>query len=149
MAASLETLKEPLQSRFKKLIELIKTDKTLNSLGIVGLIATETRRDKVKQACEYLRGRMKRWQDVNLIFNLLVGYTMAQGPCENEATWTLESKHIIDCAVDAFPSADGKTIIRNPKQEIWDRIGYLARSLGIKWGGDWPVDKREPWHFEQ
>lgn len=45
--------------------------------------------------------------------------------------------------IDEDPSDDDTDDL-----ELWQRIGVIGKSLGLKWAGDWPKGKREFPHFE-
>jgi peptidoglycan L-alanyl-D-glutamate endopeptidase CwlK len=36
----------------------------------------------------------------------------------------------------------------NPTGALWPKIGAIGKSVGLEWGGDWPVKKRDLPHFQ-
>jgi len=90
--------------------------------GIKNIFITETYRSQERQKYLYAQGRTRPGQIV---------------------TWTLDSNHKSRLAWD---------IAVGPPQSLYDvntlnRVGALARKLGITWGGDWVGNIDRP-HFE-
>jgi len=90
--------------------------------GIKNIFITETYRSQERQNYLYAQGRTRPGQIV---------------------TWTLSSNHKSRLAWD---------IAVGPPQSLYDvttlnRIGAIARKLGITWGGDWVGSIDRP-HFE-
>ncbi|WP_255505141.1 M15 family metallopeptidase [Lysinibacillus sphaericus] len=90
--------------------------------GIKNIFITETYRSQERQNYLYAQGRTRPGQIV---------------------TWTLNSNHKSRLAWD---------IAVGPPQSLYDvttlnRIGAIARKLGITWGGDWVGSIDRP-HFE-
>ncbi|MFC9540801.1 M15 family metallopeptidase [Lysinibacillus sp. NPDC056959] len=90
--------------------------------GIKNIFITETYRSQERQKYLYAQGRTRPGQIV---------------------TWTLKSNHSGRLAWD---------IAVGPPQTLYDvttlnRIGAIARKLGITWGGDWIGNIDRP-HFE-
>lgn len=90
--------------------------------GITNIFITETYRSQERQNYLYAQGRTRPGQIV---------------------TWTLNSKHKSRLAWD---------IAVGPPQLLYDvttlnRVGAIARKLGITWGGDWVGSIDRP-HFE-
>lgn len=90
--------------------------------GIKNIFITETYRSQERQKYLYAQGRTRPGQIV---------------------TWTLNSNHKSRLAWD---------IAVAPPQSLYDattlnRIGVIARKLGITWGGDWVGSIDRP-HFE-
>lgn len=48
---------------------------------------------------------------------------------------------------DASPYDLGAPGLRDD-EAIWQEIGAIGKSCGLKWGGDWPEPKRDRPHFE-
>lgn len=48
-------------------------------------------------------------------------------------------------AFDAVPLENGKTVWGN--QILWNRLGAIARTVGLEWGGDWKTFRDSP-HFQ-
>lgn len=90
--------------------------------GITNIFITETYRSQERQNYLYAQGRTRPGQIV---------------------TWTLNSNHKSRLAWD---------IAVGPPQSLYDvttlnRVGAIARKLGITWGGDWVGSIDRP-HFE-
>ncbi len=90
--------------------------------GIKNIFITETYRSQARQNYLYAQGRTRPGQIV---------------------TWTLTSNHTSRLAWD---------IAVGPPQSLYDvttlnRVGGIARKLGITWGGDWVGSIDRP-HFE-
>ncbi|QDP99413.1 M15 family metallopeptidase [Lysinibacillus fusiformis] len=90
--------------------------------GIYNIFITETYRSQERQKYLYAQGRTRPGQIV---------------------TWTLNSNHKSRLAWD---------IAVGPPQSLYDvttlnRVGAIARKLGITWGGDWVGSIDRP-HFE-
>lgn len=114
----------------RDLAELLLTAQTASRLlfqecfkaGIKNIFITETYRSQERQNYLYAQGRTRPGQIV---------------------TWTLNSNHKSRLAWD---------IAVGPPQSLYDvttlnRIGAIARKLGITWGGDWVGSIDRP-HFE-
>lgn len=90
--------------------------------GIKNIFVTETYRSPARQKYLYEQGRTRPGQIV---------------------TWTLNSKHASRLAFDLAVS---------PPNALYDvailnKVGAIARKLGITWGGDWLKNIDRP-HFE-
>lgn len=90
--------------------------------GIVDIFITETYRSPARQRYLYAQGRTRPGQKV---------------------TWTLNSNHSGRLAWD---------IACSPPKSLYDvttlnKVGAIARKLGITWGGDWKKNIDRP-HFE-
>lgn len=57
-----------------------------------------------------------------------------------------QSKHNIRCAFDCVPLVAGKAIW-DKTNPIWQDIGKIGESVGLKWAGNWKRFKEYP-HFE-
>lgn len=78
----------------------------------------------------------------------------AQGRTEPgpKVTWTLSSKHneVDDVgrpaskAFDCVPIVKGNAVWND--YDLWEKIGFLGKSFGLRWGGDWKY--RDCPHFE-
>ncbi len=114
----------------RDLAELLPTAQTACRLlfqecfkaGIKNIFITETYRSQERQKYLYAQGRTRPGQIV---------------------TWTLNSNHKSRLAWD---------IAVGPPQSLYDvttlnRVGAIARKLGITWGGDWVGSIDRP-HFE-
>ena len=90
--------------------------------GVINIFITETYRSQARQNYLYAQGRTRPGQIV---------------------TWTLSSNHKSRLAWDLAVS---------PPQSLYDvmtlnKVGGIARKLGITWGGDWAGSIDRP-HFE-
>lgn len=68
-------------------------------------------------------------------------------------SWTLHSKHIDGLAIDLVPYAlytiepGGDKLEWDANHPAWQTIGRIAKSLGLRWGGDWTT-ARDMGHCE-
>jgi hypothetical protein len=59
-----------------------------------------------------------------------------------------KSKHNFGLAFDVAPVNDkGQPYYPNDEQ-LWQRIGQIGESLGLRWGGNWPAAYKDRPHFE-
>lgn len=79
-------------------------------------------------------------------------------PAEHQAnlaagvSWVTHSKHLDGDAIDICPyevyKLDGPDKLQwSSTHAIWQRIGTIGESLGLRWGGRWTV--RDMSHFER
>lgn len=66
-------------------------------------------------------------------------------------SWTTRSKHLVGLAIDVCPydiySLAGPDKLRwDANDPVWQRIGSIAESLGLIWGGRWK--QRDMGHVE-
>ena len=69
-------------------------------------------------------------------------------------SWTMKSKHLTGKAIDLCPIRsyfvlDGKPTTKLQWDDVnpeWTKLGELAESLGLKWGGRWK--QRDLGHVE-
>lgn len=57
-------------------------------------------------------------------------------------SWTIHSKHLADKdgksnAIDVAPTMLLREKNWAPQSPLWQVIGFEAKKLGLKWGGDW------------
>lgn len=58
--------------------------------------------------------------------------------------WNRESPHVYGVAIDLVPVNGGRIDWNDIK--TMEKIGEIAKKLGMEWGGDWK--NRDPKHFE-
>ena len=69
----------------------------------------------------------------------------------NGTSWTIRSKHLDGLAIDIVPydeyRLNGPDKLQwNNDVPVWQVIGKIGKSLGLRWGGDW--QKKDMGHFE-
>lgn len=68
-------------------------------------------------------------------------------------SWTTRSKHLTGDAMDVVPysvwtaSPGGDKVDWNSEAPVYQKLGAIAKSLGLIWGGDW-VKARDMGHVE-
>lgn len=70
---------------------------------------------------------------------------------EAGVSWTKHSKHLDGLAIDICPfdtySLHGPDKLKwDATDPVWERIGVIGESLGLRWGGRW--NQRDMGHFE-
>lgn len=61
-------------------------------------------------------------------------------------SWIDYSRHIDGDAIDLAPTELLKLKNWAPYSPLWQRLGQIGKSLGLRWGGNWK--KRDMCHFE-
>ena len=66
-------------------------------------------------------------------------------------SWTKNSKHLTGDAIDVVPYSQyqlhGDDKLQwDARDPVWQRIGSIGESLGLRWGGRWTV--KDMGHFE-
>lgn len=67
-------------------------------------------------------------------------------------SWVTHSKHQDGLAIDIVPyeiytaNPGGDKLLWNNSHPLWQEIGTIGKSLGLRWGGEWRV--RDLGHFE-
>jgi len=69
----------------------------------------------------------------------------------NGVSWTKNSKHLTGDAIDICPYEiyslqSGKNKLYWEYGEVWEKIGAIGESIGLRWGGRWT--KKDYGHFE-
>ena len=65
---------------------------------------------------------------------------------KNGVSWVQHSKHQDGLAIDVCPYELLHEKGWKPESPLWQQIGEIGKSLGLKWGGDWKV--KDLGHFE-
>lgn len=113
----IDSLEPSLQPKARRLVELA-------AAAGVELVVTEGRRTLERQRELYAQGRT------------------TPGPI---VTWTMNSKHLTGEAFDVAVRVDGK-LTWPDDDALWERIGQIGESVGLRWGGRW--EQRDRPHFE-
>lgn len=142
MSKDLDDLEFATRTKAKKAFELM--DKMLKDLGFDGVGIVETKRSLPVQMAYYARGRMAV-ADVKAMYAAAGLYNITTEEAEKKNTWTLKSNHLSGHAVDFCPIKNGK-YDWNVDVSIWEELGKIGESCGLKWGGRW-TQKDYP-HFE-
>ena len=67
-------------------------------------------------------------------------------------SWTKHSKHLDGLAIDIVPyevytlKPGGEKLAWDAEWPLWERIGVIGESLGLRWGGRWK--QKDLGHFE-
>lgn len=115
---------ETLDSRIKHLAEQFVEDAFKAGIDV---IVTSARRTIAEQNALYSHGRSKPGQIV----------TNAKGG---------SSPHNFGLAFDVVPVKNGVPQW-NASNDVWERLGAIGKSLGLKWGGEFKTIVDRP-HFE-
>jgi len=113
----------------------------------------ETKRTDITQLLYFLQGNIdpvKHNKDIVNEYNRLrkkygLWEVSVTDALNKQITWTLESNHAGGNAFDAVPIKDGK-VWWNAPIEVWNQIGEIGESVGLKWGGRW--EHKDFPHFE-
>lgn len=133
------------QPRFQEAWEKMNHNLKLKEMGVESVAINETLRDLPTQMAYFVRGRM----DVKYVkqFYAAAGlYDIGEVEARTVCTNTLRSNHMSGRAVDFVPVKDGKLWWNAPK-EVWEIMGEVGESCGLKWGGRWKDFPDSP-HFE-
>ena len=141
----LESLTPAARDRARDALTAMKSDDTLRELGAADVIANETLRELTVQMAYYSRGRMSPSGDVQAMYKAAGLGPIGVAEAKQAITWTLDSKHLRGEAVDFVPVRAGVAWWGAPVA-VWDRMGAIGESAGLKWGGRWK--QRDCPHFE-
>ena len=121
--------------------------------GLVVAI-TETVRLPTTHLLYYLQGRLDANNNKNIVeeYNAMrkqfgIWECTKDEALHKQITWTLDSNHADGYAFDCVPLKDGKTWWAAP-DDIWNKMGEIAKDCGLAWGGYWPAPKTDKPHFE-
>lgn len=145
MSKELGLLELGMRAKVYKTIAEMQDSKKLKELGVEEITVVETKRTLAVQMAYYSRGRMNA-KDVKEMYRVAGLYALSTEEANTKNTWTLESKHIEGKAVDIAPMKNG-VIWWNAPEEVWQTMGEIGESCGLKWGGRWKDCKDTP-HFE-
>ena len=137
-------LKDGIREKAIAALAEMRADTGLRELGADGVMVSETLRELAVQMAYYSRARMTV-QEVQAMYKAAGLYAIAPDEAKRAATWTLDSKHLRGMAVDLVPTREGKPWWAAPA-EVWGRMGAIAESHGLVWGGRWK--NRDCPHFE-
>ena len=138
-------LDKSVQVTFQKAWDAMNDSEKLKALGVESVAINETLRDLPTQMAYFVRGRM----DVKYVqqFYAAAGlYDIGEVEARTVCTQTLRSNHMSGRAVDFVPVKAGKLWWNAPK-EVWEIMGEIGESFGLKWGGRWKDFPDSP-HFE-
>lgn len=144
MGKSIKELDLSMQKRAQLAYEQMNNDEQLKSLNCESVAILETKRELTTQMAYYSRSRMSV-ADVKRMYAAAGLYDPTEEECKTANTWTLDSKHIQGKAIDFAPVQNGRIWWSAP-EAVWERIGEIGESNGLKWGGRWK-NKDCP-HFE-
>ena len=157
--SSLELLRPSFQPIVVRAIAAMEADPELRAAGAIKIIPTETLRDLAVQIANYSRWlweRLGKREDqkaelikyVKEMFKAAGLWEPTDSQCLTFSTQTLDSKHRQGLAVDLAPSRDGKNPWWTAPLKVWQRMGAIGKSFGMKWGGDFPWKNPDNPHFE-
>lgn len=133
------------QPRFNKAWKQMNESEQLKEMGVERIAINETRRDLSVQMAYFACGRM----DVKYVKQLYAAaglYDIGEAEAKTIKTNTLRSNHIDGHAADFVPVKNGRLWWNAPK-EVWEVMGEIGESCGLKWGGRWKDFPDSP-HFE-
>lgn len=133
------------QPRFQEAWEKMNHNLKLKEMGVESVAINETLRDLTTQMAYFVRGRL----DVKYVkqFYAAAGlYEIGDVEARTVCTKTLRSNHMSGRAADFVPVKDSKLWWDAPK-EVWETMGEVGESCGLKWGGRWKDFSDSP-HFE-
>jgi peptidoglycan L-alanyl-D-glutamate endopeptidase CwlK len=142
---SIKDLDRSVQARFQEALEKMNRNLKLKKLGVESVAINETLRDLPTQMAYFVRGRM----DVKYVkqFYAVAGlYDIGDVEARTVCTNTLRSNHMSGRAADFVPVHEGKLWWNAPKS-VWETMGEIGESCGLKWGGRWKDFPDSP-HFE-
>lgn len=145
MSKDLADLDPQIRSKATEAYQLMNESARLKALGVSAVAISETKRDLAVQMAYYSRSRMRDINDVKKMYKAAGLYIPTDQECITANTWTLTSKHLQGLAVDFVPMRNGLLWWTAPVT-IWEEMGRIGKSCGLKWGGDWK-NKDCP-HFE-
>ena len=133
------------QSRFREAWEKMEHNLKLRDMGVERIAINETLRDLPTQMAYFVRGRMNV-EYVKKFYAAAGLYEIGEVEARTICTNTLHSNHMSGRAADFVPVKDGKLWWNAPK-EVWETMGEVGESCGLKWGGRWKDLPDSP-HFE-
>ena len=145
MSRELTDLDSRIKDKAIKAYQEMNKSLRLQELGVDAVAISETRRSLAVQMAYYSRSRMRDIEDVRKMYKAAGLYCPTDKECITPNTWTLASKHIEGLAIDFVPVRNG-TYWWTAPVTVWEEIGKIGKSCGLKWGGDWK-NKDCP-HFE-
>lgn len=149
MSKKLEDLAPAFRPFAERMIDHMRNDQHLHDLGAADVLVVETRRDLATQMAYFARGRMKKVDDVQAMYEAAGLYRPTDKECEKPNTWTLKSKHIDGRAVDLAPSRDGRAFWWDAPDAVWQRMAQIAEDCGVSAGYRWAPPKQDKPHFEE
>lgn len=142
---SIKDLQIGVQERFHEAYEKMNHSLKLKEMGVERVDINETLRDLPTQMAYFVRGRM----DVKYVkqFYAVAGlYDIGEVEARTVCTNTLRSNHMNGRACDFVPVRNGSPWWNAPKG-VWEAMGEIGESCGLKWGGRWKDFPDSP-HFE-
>jgi hypothetical protein len=159
LSTKIEDLAEPFRTKAKAFYEAVSQDPRLKDLGAAGFIVLETRRKIETQAayfarllasCAPAKYRKQAVLFVQAVYKMAGLYEIPAIEALKPVTWTMQSRHLEDLALDIWPSKDGKRIWWAPPSWAgWARMAEIAKDHGIEAGYTWAGDEQDPPHFQE
>lgn len=138
-------LTEPTATRVRSALALMNADTVLATLGVSGVVVNESKRQLTTQMAYYCRGRFPSVADVRAFYSAAGLGGITDTEARSAITWTLASKHLEGEAADIVPMRNGRAWWNAPLS-VWERMGALGESCGLRWGGRWKT--KDCPHFE-
>lgn len=138
-------LDRSVQTRFQEAWDAMNKSEKLKAMGVESVAINETLRDLTTQMAYFVRGRIevkyvKQFYAVAGLYD--IGEVEARTICTN----TLRSNHMSGRAADFVPVRNG-ALWWNAPQAVWECMGEIGETHGLKWGGRWKDLPDSP-HFE-
>lgn len=131
----LGSLVPELKQKATNAITAMRSDETLQSMGVQTVTVIETLRTLDTQMAYYSRGRMEA-DDVKAMYKAAGLWKISDDDARKKITWTLDSKHLRGEAIDIAPMRAGRVWWSAP-QIVWERMGKIIEDNGLAWGGRW------------
>lgn len=133
------------QPKFQRALKLMNENERLKELGVESIAVNETLRDLPTQMAYFVCGRMEV-KYVKAFYTAAGLYDIGDIEAMSIKTKTLSSNHMSGRAADFVPAKNGKPWWDAP-EEVWQIMGEIGESCGLKWGGRWKDFPDSP-HFE-
>ena len=138
-------LKPEVQRRFNQAWQQMCADERLKDMGVETVAINETLRELSTQMAYFACGRMA-YQYVRQLYAAAGLYDIGEAEAKTIKTNTLRSNHLDGRAADFVPVKNGRPWWDAPK-DVWEIMGEIGESCGLKWGGRWKDFPDSP-HFE-
>lgn len=142
---SISDLEFSVQARFRDAWDRMQKSSKLKELGVTAVAINESKRDLTTQMAYFVCGRMEP-KYVKQFYSAAGLYEISDIEARTIKTNTLRSNHMTGRACDFVPVKDGAFWWNAPK-EVWETMGEIGESCGLKWGGRWKEFPDSP-HFE-
>lgn len=118
------------------------------------ILVTSTRRYLPEQVAYFAQSR-EPLAEVNRLRAIANLPPITEEQNRSPITWTMKSLHLDGLALDfailkpgRLPSWDKVVDIDQDDVPDYEEVGIIAESLGLIWGGRWPIRKRDYPHIQ-